>query len=456
MDGCVPKLPVKTLRLIIAAIAAYAAPAYAANAVDTKAGGEAGKVRTITLEQAYDMTLRTDESILKAYWQARSAGLEPWSALTRLGPTLSGNAGLSGAGARTSTAGSALNTRTDTGSLGLTFTQTLLDLTALPAYRKGVLMEQAARLTYRYTIRQQLYALAQAYYEVLKQERIVSVYEETIQLAEGQMQVSNAKAQAGEALRSDVLSAQVALESDRQSLIEARNTLRSDRNKLCNLMGIPPLTAFTIAEPPGYADGTISFEKLLAQAMAHREDLRVTALAVDQDVEARNVVTAEYAPTLAAQVDGDYNRITGNTASRAASWNAGLTVSMPFLTGGQREIDVRNASYTVNEARLDYSAQVKTVEQDVTDASLNAQTLEATIRSLRVQVASALQEYEDTRNQYRAGTSTSIDVLNALESLNAARRDLATKTYDYQVALRDLEESSGVFQQQRIERLSFP
>jgi outer membrane protein TolC len=429
--------------------------------------------RKITLDQAYDMTLRSDESILDAYWKTRSANLEPWSALTRLGPSLTGNAGLTAAGQRTSaptavnneppgatvqpesTATASVNTHIDTGSMGLTFQQTLLDLTAIPAYRKGKLTAYAARLTYQYTIRQALYGLAQAYYEVLKQQRIVSVYTETVQLAEGQVHVAQSKADAGESLRSDVLSAQVTLESDRQLVIQAQNTLRSDRNKLCNILSIPHDSILDLVEPSAYPTELPGFETLLARALLRREDLKVKSIAIDQNIEARNEVKGEYGPKIVAQLDGNYNRISGSTDSRTASWDAGLSVSMPFLTGGQREIDLRNASYTINEARLDYNSQSKTVEQDVSDAWFQVQTLQASLRSLRVQVASARQNYEDIGNQYRAGTSTSIDVLNALDSLNAARRDLATESYDYQVALRNIEETTGVFQQQRIESLKF-
>lgn len=419
------------------------------------------------------MTLRSDESILEAYWQTRSANLEPWSALTRLGPSLTGNAGLTAAGQRTSApsvvtdesagasaqtesiAATSVNTRSDTGSMGLTFQQTLLDLTAIPAYRKGKLTAWAARLTYQYTIRQVLYGLAQAYYEVLKQQRIVSVYTETVQLAEGQVHVAQSKADAGESLRSDVLSAQVTLESDRQLLIQAQNTLRSDRNKLCNILSIPHDSIFDLVEPSAYLTELPGFETLLARAMLRREDLKVKAIAIDQNIEARSEVKGEYGPKLVAQVDGNNNRITGSADTRTASWDAGLTVSMPFLTGGQREIDLRNASYTIKKARLDYSSQAKTVEQDVEDAWLQVQTLQASLRSLRVQVASARQNYEDIENQYRAGTSTSIDVLNALDSLNAVRRDFATESCDYQVGLRNIEETTGVFQEERIESLKF-
>jgi hypothetical protein len=36
--------------------------------------------------------------------------------------------------------------------------------------------------------------------------------------------------------------------------------------------------------------------------------------------------------------------------------------------------------------------------------------------------------------------------------LNTARKDLALQTYGYQVALRDLEQVSGVFQEERVRR----
>jgi len=67
-----------------------------------------------------------------------------------------------------------------------------------------------------------------------------------------------------------------------------------------------------------------------------------------------------------------------------------------------------------------------------------------------------LQSYQDLQNQYRAGTATSVDVLSALNDFNAARRDLAVQTYVYQVALRNLEQVAGVFQETRVDRVKLP
>jgi len=43
-----------------------------------------------------------------------------------------------------------------------------------------------------------------------------------------------------------------------------------------------------------------------------------------------------------------------------------------------------------------------------------------------------------------------VDVLTALVALNTSENSLAVKVYAYQVALRDLEQVAGVFQQQRV------
>lgn len=439
----------------------------------------------ITLEEAYDRTLATDQSIQIAYWEIRKANLEPWSALTRLGPSLTGNLSdrttrqgsfLGSAPASKTTAvgsqtivstlpngttetttqtvfNTSSGTHTDTTSYGLSFSQTILDLTVIPAYRLGRLTAQAARLQYQSTIREVLFGVAQAYYEVLKQQRVVAVSSETVNLAEHQLDFAQKRADVGEVTRADVLRAQVVVESDRQTLITAENTLEQDLNNLRNILNLPPDFPIEVAEPSPYPTTLPAFHTLLMQAYDRREDLRVQGIAIDQDIQRRNGVIADYGPKVVAQWNQDTSKNTGS--DRSTSWNASVGVSMPFLTGGQRELDLVSAQYQIHETRLNYDKLAKTVEQDVKNAWLAVRTLQETLKALHVQVDAALQAYEDIQNQYRAGTATSVDVLSALNDLNVSRRDLAAQSYDYQVALRNLEQTSGVFQQERVQRLKF-
>src|SRR5262249_15768855 len=136
----------------------------------------------------------------------------------------------------------------------------------------------------------------------------------------------------------------------------------------------------------------------------------------------------------------------------ANDYQATLSVTIPIYNAGQREIDVKAATYQLEQTKLSRDTVAKTVEQDVKDAWLAVKTLIETLEALRSQVTAAEKAYKDLQTQYRAGISTSVDVLSALNDLNVARRDLAQQTFAMQVALRKLDQVSGTFQESRVNK----
>jgi outer membrane protein len=407
--------------------------------------------QTITLERAYDLALASDQSIRIAYWEVRKANLLPWSALTRLGPQLTGSSNLQRSGS-TRNANGLGSTQLNTSHAGLSFEQPLVDLTVFPAYRLGKLSAGTARLEHRFTVRGVLFGVAQAYYEVLKQQRVVEVNQQTLELAGRQLDIAQKRMDVGEVTRSDVLRARVAVESARRLLVESQNTLLLDRNTLSNILNLGGASDFHLIEPPAYPNEIPAFDELLSIAMTQREDLRVASIGIDQDIARRNEVVGSYGPRLIAQWNGNTST-TSQTSARENDWNASLAVQVPFFTGGQREIDLLTANRQIEQTRLNYEKTAKQLQQEVKQAWLAVHTLVETIAALRAQVAAAEQSYADLENQYRAGTATSVDVLAALNDLNNARRDLAVQVYDYQVALRNIDQVSGKFQEARVQRV---
>lgn len=433
----------------------------------------------ITLEQAYDKALATDQSIRIAYWEVRKANLLPWSALARLGPQITASGGYSrGEQFRSATvtetevipsaiAGGTSTTRTNRverttrsasgiADVGISFQQPLVDLTVFPAYRAGKISTVIARLQHQYTVRGTLFGVVDAYYEVLKQQRLVDVNREALRLAGQQLEFAQARANVGEVTRADVLRATVVLEEARRTLVESENVLEFSRNTLRNILNLAPDAPLEVVEPPDYPSTLPPFETLLAQAYADREDLRVKVLTIDQDIARRNEIIGNYGPRVVAQFDTGRNNISGTSASSSYDWQAAVSVQVPIFMGGQREIDLMTANRDIEQARLERERTAKEVESQVKQAWLTVRTLQQTLKALKSQVVAAEQSYHDLEIQYRAGTATSVDVLSALNQLNTARKDLAVQMYDYQVALRDLEQSSGVFQQARVQRSKIP
>lgn len=425
----------------------------------------------LTLERAYDLALASDQAIQIAYWEVRKANLLPWSALTRLGPQISASTGYMRAAtstARTVTVASPLSSASTSArqsvlqtstvnngaaSSNLALTQPLIDLTVFPAFRLGKLSAQAARLAHQFTIRATLFGVTTAYYEVLKQQKLVEVNRQTLALGNQQLDLAQKRAAVGEVTRTDVSRAQVSVEASRRTFIESDNTLELDRNTLRNILNLPMNEHLELAEPPDYPVNLPPFAMLWERARTQREDLRQKELAVAQDVERKNEILASYAPRVVAEGRTGLANNTGSSRSRTNNWSVDVAVDWPIFTGGQREIDLATAKFQMRESALARDQVAKQVEADVKQAWLTVRTLEGTLRALRVQVTSAEQAYHDLQIQYQSGTATSVDVLSGLNDLNISRRDLAVQTYDFQVALRNIEQVTGFFQEKRVQQV---
>ena len=438
----------------------------------------------LTLEAAYDRALANDESIGIAYQELRKAGLQPLSALTRLGPQVTGSAtvsrDLTGSGSTTTTGTGtttgATTTGTSTGTTGTTATlstvnvgtttdasgsvslnlqQPLFDATVFPAYRSAKLSLESSRLSYASTVRDILYGVANAFYEVLKDQRLVTVDREARQLANDQLALARAREQAGETISTDTLRALDTAAQARQTLVQAENNLVLARVKLANTLSLPDPERLALAEPAAYPVGTDPMEAQIARAMDGREDLRIDALNVGIADETRRKTLAGYAPTLSANLSttqafsgGPFGARAGNDTSVQGS----LSVSVPFLTGGQREIDLLTARHNVAKAQLQLASLAKTVRADVATAFLQVRTLQATVAQLRIQVDANTRNYQVLRTQYGAGLATSLDLQSALRDLNNARAQLVSNASDLEVARRNLDRQTATFEDARVRR----
>jgi len=405
--------------------------------------------RVITLDEAYDIALGTDQSIHIAYLEIRKANLLPWSALaTNLGPQLSGAGGYD----RNQVHGGGLITTVESSNVGVTYTQPFVNFEVFPAFRYGKLAAVAARLQHQYTIRQTLFGVTSAYYQVLSQQGVIAVDQKTVDLAAQQLDVAQKRLNVGEVTPTDALNARVTLESAKVALIQAQNTLLMNRDTLGNILNLGGDSGFQVVQPPDYPMTIPPFEKLLAIGYRNREDLEVGNIAIGEDVAKKGEVIAEYAPQVVGAVSDNYANARGFWGPQRQVWDANVAVTMPFLTGGQREIDLATAGEQVDEDKLNRDKIAKTVEGDVRQAWLNARSLKESLESLRVQVDAARESYQDEEHQYQAGTAASVDVLVALTALNTSENALEVQVYAFQVALRNLEQAAGVFQEERVLR----
>jgi hypothetical protein len=127
----------------------------AAESGNTSVGTGSAPLRALSLDDAYDRALATDQTVQIALAEVRKADLLPWSALTRIAPRLTADAAYTKPETTLPTPfGFPILAETEGASI--TVQQPLLDLTVFVAYRNGTLATQAARLAERFTARTEL------------------------------------------------------------------------------------------------------------------------------------------------------------------------------------------------------------------------------------------------------------------------------------------------------------
>ncbi len=416
---------------------------------DGVASGAAAPGR-VTLEQAYDRALATDQSIELALQAVLQADLLPAQALTRLTPRVNGtlNSSQSGSG------DSGLDfDRNNDGRARVSLNQPLVDLTVGPAYRAGLLSARESRLDYRATVRDTALGVASAYYEVLRQQALVAVSEEGLRLAEEQKRLATEREEVGEVIRTDVLTADVSVQRARRTLVENSNALKLARTLLANILNYDPGSVFEVVEPAGYAVASESLPDLRLRARRQRDDLQRLLTEVLRRTENRNETRASYLPSVSASVSAGRN-VNNNSAGTDGNtdYSAGFSVSLPLFTGGEEALELKRDAVEITRAKLDYERAAKQSDEEVTAAWLETRTLEQTLQSLRAEVKSAEENYSLLQQQYRFGETRSLDVLQALTDLNRSRTDLAVSLYQYQLAARSLAVRTADFERARVEK----
>jgi outer membrane protein len=406
----------------------------------------------LSLEEAYERTLATDQSLAIAIKEIEKAKLLPWAAVSTVGPRLTANG--SAYHPERDLHGENGPIRVDTTRGDLTLQQPLFDPQVFAALRSARLSVEGSRLAYKSAARSVLFGTSRAFYDVLKQQRVDEVNRETLQLAREQLALAERRFQVGVAVKTDMLRARVQVEQANRLVTESENALAFARTVLANVLNLRDRTLVPREPAPVPARGE-PVEDLLRRAFERREDYQAGDVAIRQSEENHKVAKADWGPRVTGQVS--YQMIDPETQSQPNEfWDAIVAVQLPILNGGKRSVEIRRTAFDIAEAKLRQEDLEKAIDQDVRQAWLLVRALQESLTAVRAQVEAAAENYKDLQSQYRAGTATSLDVMTALNDLNSARRDLATQSYDFEVALLNLDRATGTFQDPLVEKLTPP
>lgn len=439
-----PRLLLGLLALVMVPLGAPTAAAQGARPAPADTVG-------LSLWDALAIGLRHNPRVIQAGLDRSAESAGTWSAYGRLLPQV----GLSGLAQKSERGSFAFfgrqfeSPQTYTTAFQWDFTHSLLDSgrdwfriksarasvdRALASY-DGQALETATEIETQYLEARRRAAL------VRQAEREIERRHQHLRLAEGRYEV-------GEVTKSDVLQARLAVNQGEVAALRAEQEAREARLALRRLLGgelaeepFSLTTDFEVFRPPFEAD------ELIARALERHPGLRESR--AQERVEESNLWIARSAYLPSLQFQYSLSRSVVDTAGFEFSGFDErdfyvFSLSWPLFGRFERYDETSRANAALRSTRQEARRIHLSIEESTRVAHSRLETARAAHEANLLGVELAREDLRLAQARYETGIGSFVDLIDARVRAAEAETDLIASTYDFFLALVDLERATGL------------
>jgi outer membrane protein len=370
----------------------------------------------------------TDENVPQAL-----SGYRPKVALTASAGYQYTDVNSTQGGTRTQLVRTEINGANAPRSAGLTVTQTLYN-GGQTANRTRAAESQVsgAREGLRVLEQSVLLSAATIYMDYLRDSAILEVQKSNVRVLEQTLKQTRDRFNVGEVTRTDVAQSEAQLAAGKTQELTAEANLVTTRSNFRRIIG---------NEPENLAPGS-PVDRFLPGALPGAVELslienpNVTATMYGIDVNFLQVKIAEGAllPTVSLQASVQQSYEQTMTTFRSFGAAAVAQLSVPVYQGGAEYSLIRQSKETLAQQRLNLETTRDSTRANTVTAWGQLVAGKAQVASAQSQVTASEIALNGVREEAKAGQRTTLDVLNAQQTLVNARVALVTAQHDRVVA----------------------
>ncbi|UCG75652.1 MAG: TolC family protein [Gemmatimonadota bacterium] len=332
-------------------------------------------------------------------------------------------------------------------SFSVSLQQPLLDFSLGPARTAAKLTDQATQVQIETARVSVALAARLAYYRTLLDKELVLVQEKALEQAEARLREVEAFYRVGTASDFDLLTAQVEVENIRPLLIEARNQLELNTNRLKRTIGLPldrPIELTDQLKRPGEI---APLNEAIVVALRNRPDLQSQSLVVGLQTQNLKVEKGSAYPTLDLIANltrqGASSTLFPGGQDFAQSASAGLQFSLPIFDGRARSGRVQQARAAVDRETYRLEQLTENVRLDVQQSHQALIASREQIEASESNIARAERALEIAQTRFRNGLSTQVELNDAELAVTQARTNFAQALFNYNAAQAQLMAAMG-------------
>ncbi len=288
-----------------------------------------------------------------------------------------------------------------------------------------------------------LFSATRAFFDVRSAMDQVALQENSVRLVGQERQAAKDRFEVGEITVTDVALADARLAASRAALASAQGQLDIAREGYLAATGRKPAP---LSAPPPLPKLPANVDAARAIALKNHPAIlqaQRAAAAAELGVAA---AAAERNPSLSASAQTSLGRGASSGVEYDTRLSAGvsLTLNQTLYSGGRLPAAHRKAMAARDQARSALLNTSRLVSQQVGTAWANIQVARAQITSINQQISAAQQAYDGVREEAQLGARTTLDVLDAEQSLLQARADKITAEANLQLAHYQLLAAMGL------------
>lgn len=284
---------------------------------------------------------------------------------------------------------------------------------------------------------------ASTYFDVLRAQVEVQFSSSELEAIARQKEQAERRFDVGLVPVTDVRAAQAQYDLAIAAEIAAKNSLENALGAMQVLTGSTPASIAPLAvDLPLVAPDPASGDAWVNLALDQNLDLIAARLAAETAEAGVSSIRGSRYPTIDIVGSGQTVR-SEKPRNDLDAGRIGVEIALPIYTGGRISAQVRQAKADAAAATQQLLLQERSTAQQARDAFRGVTGSIARANALKQALVSTRKSSEATDAGFRAGTRTSVEVLNALRDVFRAESDYAGARYDYIINYLSLKAAAG-------------
>lgn len=324
-------------------------------------------------------------------------------------------------------------------------TQTIYDKSLLIGIKANEANQKLADLNIRQTREEIIYNIATNYYQVFIVQQQIALLKDNLNRTQQVLNILKLQRDNGVIQPIDYTNTEVTYNNTLSQLSLSENNLALALNRLKYQMGLPQEQELTLSDTlllkqvPAVEAANFSAPSLISyqKAMANLDLQRLQLLRTKAGYQPTLSFTANYG-TLAIG-----NQFADGFRHFRGFGSIGLRLNIPIFDGFQRDAQIQQNRLTVMTQEEQLRLNTSAYQLQFSNAQSQIQKSQTNIQNDDRNVKLAQEVYNITTLQYKQGTKSLTDLINADNSYRQAQSNYINSLINFYQARLDLEQSQG-------------